>query len=95
MSELSVTLIYAGQLAAQAGVSEETIHMAANTGLVDVLRNAAEQHGGLFQEMLFDESDQLRRALVISVDNVQVPSPNSHAIEKDCEVFVMTPIAGG
>ena len=92
---ISITLSYAGQLAAEARVSEERLEIPEGTLVSQILRRVADAHGGKFHEMLFDEHTQLRRALVISIDGTQLPDPAQHPCEKPCELFIMTPIAGG
>jgi hypothetical protein len=59
------------------------------------LRAAGDRHGGKFQHLLFDENDQLRRALVVSVDGTQTADPATLSLTQTCEIFLMTPIAGG
>lgn len=92
---LSITITYAGQLAGEAGVSQETLTVPKGTGVVDLLRTAASRHGGKFKDLLFDDKDALRRALVVSLDDAQLADPASAALTRDHEVFLMTPIAGG
>ena len=66
-----------------------------NTALTEVLRAAAERHGEKFRHLLFDENDELRRALIVSVDGTQSPDPSGLSLLRNGEVFLMTPIAGG
>ena len=93
--EHEITLTYAGQLAAEAGVAEEVIQVSSETPLLEVLRAAAMRHGGTFAHLLFDDDSHLRRALVISVNAIQAAEPVNVSLTQDCEIFVMTPIAGG
>lgn len=93
--EITITFVYAGQLANAANRSEEPARAKAGTPLVDLLREAARKHGSAYEELLFDETGNLRRALIVSFDGVQVAEPESCRLERDHEVFVMTPIAGG
>jgi molybdopterin converting factor small subunit len=92
---LTLSLNYAGQLAGEAGLSEESIEVSQGAALVEVLRSVASRHGGRFQELLFDEENALRRALIVSVDDRQVADPCSLTLTENHEVFLMTPIAGG
>ncbi len=93
--QLTITLIYAGQLAGEAGTPEEEVEAVVGTPLTDLLRGTATRHGGKFEHLLFDEEAALRRALVVSVDDSQVMNPSSFTLEKNHDVFLMTPIAGG
>lgn len=93
--ELTITVNYAGQLAGEAGASDESVEVAPNTLVSDLLRLVALRHGGKFQQLLFDENDALRRALIVSVDDDQVMEPEKLALTRDHDVFLMTPIAGG
>jgi len=88
-------MTYAGQLAGIVGVSEETIEVKAGTALSSFLRNTANRHGERFQELLFDDADALRRALVISIDGKHALEPDNLSLTEPCEIFIMTPIAGG
>ena len=91
-----INLVYAGQLAGEAGVSEETVSLSEPTPLVEILRRVGGRHGGLFEKLLFDDEGQgLRRALVVSVDDTQIAEPQQLVLDADHEVFLMTPIAGG
>ena len=92
---ITLTLTYAGQLAGEAGVSEEKTSVSPGTSLVEVLRAVAARHGGKFKHLLFDEEDTLRRALIVSVDDSQVAAPGSLTLSHNHEIFLMTPIAGG
>ena len=93
--EIAITLTYAGQLASEAGVPEETAMVTTDTELVPLLESIGQGHGGKFQELLFDETGALRRALVVSVDGKQITEPGELSLTQACEVFIMTPMAGG
>ena len=47
------------------------------------------------RSILFDEDDQLRKSVVVVVDGAQISDPPTFVIERDHDIFVMTPIAGG
>ena len=95
IESIEVTIAYAGQLAGEAGTGEEVCSIPVGSALADVLNECASNHGGRFRQLLFDESGKLRRALVISVNEKQVTDPSDLILSAECEVFVMTPIAGG
>ena len=94
-SEIPITMTYAGQLAGIVGVSEETKPVPQGTALTSFLRDTANRHGGRFQQLLFDENKQLRRALVISINGEHALDPEALSLTRPCEIFIMTPIAGG
>jgi hypothetical protein len=94
-TEIPITMAYAGQLAGVVGASEETAPVPLGTELTSFLRDTALRHGEKFQELLFDENEQLRRALVISIDGKHALDPKALSLTKPCEIFIMTPIAGG
>ena len=94
-AEIPITMTYAGQLAGLVGVSEETTPVKEGTALTSFLRDTAVRHGERFQERLFDDSGELRRALVISIDGKHALEPTELTLTKPCEIFIMTPIAGG
>ena len=88
-------MTYAGQLAGLVGVSEETVEVKEGTALTSFLRDTAIRHGERFRELLFDDADELRRALVISIDGKHALEPENLSLTTPCEIFIMTPIAGG
>lgn len=95
VDSISLTLSYAGQLAGEAARSEERVEVPMGISLQEVLRAAADRHGETFRRLLFTENGDLRRALIVSLDDVQVPDLQACELSQNGELFLMTPIAGG
>ncbi len=93
--KLLLTLNYAGQLGAEAGIYLETFRTETGTLLIDVLREAASRHSVKFQQLLFDEEGALRRTLIVAMDDLQVSEPGTQVLNGNHDIFLMTPIAGG
>ena len=45
--------------------------------------------------VIFDENNNFRKSLLIAVDNNQVVDLSTMTIDRDCEITLFPPIAGG
>ena len=46
-------------------------------------------------DFIFDENNNFRNSLLIAVDNNQVIDLSAMTIDRDCEITLFPPIAGG
>lgn len=93
---MSMEVIYTGQLASIAGVSEEEVEVSSGAKLGDVVKAAVERRGREFGALLCDESGALRPTILVAIDGTQATG-DREALSLDGvrEVMFMAPVAGG
>lgn len=94
---MKIHFSYTGQLAASAGVAEETVELADGATVLSALRDRMARHGGKFAELLSDDSGQPRSTLLVALNDEQVAGETyaSTVLTDGNNLMLMTPIAGG
>ena len=93
---MKLTLEYTAQLASVTGVSEEAVVLDAGETLGHLLRRLAKCHGESFREMVFDNENQIRSTLLLSLDEVMVSGDKENVDLSNVSVLLlMMPVAGG
>jgi molybdopterin converting factor small subunit len=93
---MTLTFSYTGQLAAAAGVMEESLELEAGATLEAALRELGGRHGGKFHELLFDDEGGRRSTLLVALNDEQVSEdPAAVVLQDGASLMLMTPIAGG
>ena len=93
---MSLQIIYTGQLASIAGVSEESVEVPEGGTLGDVVKGAVERLGKKFGVLLCDESGALRPTILVAVDGSQATGDReAMPLDGVREVMFMAPVAGG
>ena len=79
-----------------AGKDSEIFTCAADTTLEDfVARLLPEKYGNQFRKLLFDEKDNIHRALLILVNGEVVKDTSSFKLSDNDEITILLPVAGG
>ena len=93
---MSMKIIYTGQLASIAGVSEEIVEVPAGMSLGTVVAAAVERLGSEFGALLCDEAGTLRPTILVAVDGAQATGDReAMPLDGVREVMFMAPVAGG
>ncbi len=93
---MKLTVDYTGQLASEAGVSEEIVELRGGETLGSILKNLAEKHGDQFKQLVFDDEGRVRSTLLAALDGEQAAGDKDDLdLSEVKELMLMTPIAGG
>ena len=92
---MNIKIHYRGQLANHIDSTTEEITIASPISLIDLLTNLTEEKDTTLNDFIFDENNNFRNSLLIAVDNNQVIDLSAITIDKDCEITLFPPIAGG
>lgn len=93
---MKLTVDYTGQLASEAGVSEEIVELRGGETLGSILKSLAEKHGDQFKQLVFDDEGRLRSTLLAALDGEQAAGDRDDLdLSEVNELMLMTPIAGG
>ena len=92
---MNIKIYYRGQLADHINSTTEEITIDSPISLIDLLNNLAERKDATVNDFIFDENNNFRKSLLIAVDNNQVIDLSTMTIDRDCEITLFPPIAGG
>ena len=92
---VNIKIYYRGQLADLINSTTEEITIDSPISLIDLLNKLAKKKDATFNDFIFDENNNLRKSLLIAVDNNQVIDLSAMTIDRDCEITLFPPIAGG
>ena len=93
---MTIKVIYTGQLASIAGVSEEAVDVLSGEKLGGVVKAAVERFGKEFGALLCDESGGLRPTILVAVDGSQATGDReAMPLDGVREIMFMAPVAGG
>lgn len=92
---MNIKIHYRGQLANHIDSTTEEITIASPISLIDLLTNLSKGKDTTLNDFIFDENNNFRNSLLIAVDNNQVIDLSAITIDKDCEITLFPPIAGG
>lgn len=92
---MRITLEYATQLKAAAGVAEESFDLPAGAGIQELLESAAEKHGAGLRRILFDSGGRVHPSLLVFVGDTQVRAGESPRLNGGDTVTILSPISGG
>ena len=92
---MNIKIYYRGQLADFINSTTEEITIDSPISLIDLLNNLAEKKDATVNDFIFDENNDFRKSLLIAVDNNQVIDLSAMMIDRDCEITLFPPIAGG
>lgn len=90
-----VVLNYMGQLRQLAGTESERKEYSEPVSLLEVLRDAAGGHDPRFAKILFTDEGELRRSVMVLVNEATVSKDPLPSLSDGDEVTLLTPIAGG
>jgi len=93
---MTLTIQYTGQLATEAGKSEETIDFPAGTLLAELVSELVDRHGRGYSKLLLNQEGKLRASLMVILDGEQaVGRLETMSLDGVKVLMLMTPIAGG
>ena len=92
---MNIKIHYRGQLANHIDSTTDEITIASPISLIDLLTNLAKGKDTTLNDFIFDENNNFRNSLLIAVDNNQVIDLSAMTIDRDCEITLFPPIAGG
>lgn len=75
--------------------SIENISLESPISLLDLIKNLSAKKDREFRNLIFDSQNKLRGSLMIAINNNQVVELSETIIDKDCEITLLPPIAGG
>jgi len=75
--------------------SIENITLESPISLLDLIKNLSAKKDREFRNLIFDSQNKLRGSLMIAINNNQVVELSETIIDKDCEITLLPPIAGG
>ena len=92
---MTVKVRYSGQARTAADAAGESLALDGAPGVPGLLRALAERHGEPLRAMLLDAAGALQPALLVFVNDEQVPRGEAPALKDGDEVTIMAPISGG
>ena len=92
---MDIKIYYKGQLSMYVDSSIENITLESPRSLLDLIRNLSAKKDREFRNLIFDSQNKLRGSLMIAINNNQVVELSETIIDKDCEITLLPPIAGG
>ena len=92
---MDIKIYYKGQLSMYVDSSIENISLESPISLLDLIRNLSAKKDSEFGNLIFDSQNKLRGSLMIAINNNQVVELSETIIDKDCEITLLPPIAGG
>jgi len=91
---LKITVSYTGQIKSAVGVPSEQLDLTVSSTLTELVRRLAEKHSQAARHLL-GEDGNVQRALLLVVNNEQVPPGNDPQLTEGDQVTIMPPISGG
>ena len=92
---MDIKIYYKGQLSMYVDSSIENISLESPISLLDLIKNLSAKKDREFRNLIFDSQNKLRGSLMIAINNNQVVELSETIIDKDCEITLLPPIAGG
>jgi molybdopterin converting factor small subunit len=92
---MKVTLHYETQLKRAVGTASETLDVPDGSGVGEVIRTAAQQHGESVAAMLLDNQGNVRRSVLIFVGDEQIGAGDARELIDGSTLTLMSPISGG
>lgn len=92
---MDIKIYYKGQLSMYVDSSIENITLESPISLLDLIKNLSAKKDREFRNLIFDSQNKLRGSLMIAINNNQVVELSETIIDKDCEITLLPPIAGG
>jgi molybdopterin converting factor small subunit len=92
---MKIRVEYVAQIRDAAGLSSETLEVAADTAVLDLLRTVATGRGERLRGLLLDADGGLRPSALVFVGDEQFDLDEPRALRDGDTVTVMSPLAGG
>ena len=92
---MDIKIYYKGQLSMYVDSTIENISLESSISLLDLIKNLSAKKDREFRNLIFDSQNKLRGSLMIAINNNQVVELSETIIDKDCEITLLPPIAGG
>jgi molybdopterin converting factor small subunit len=92
---VKVTLRYETQLKRAVGTAAEAIEVPEGSGVGEVVRTAAQQHGDRVAAMLLDDRGQVRSSVLIFVGDEQIAAGDARPLTDGSTITLTSPISGG
>ena len=92
---MKISVMYTAQLRNATGCSFEELEIPDSAAVADVLRRAEQEHGETLGRYLRDESGNLKKTILIFVNEDQVRPDDEDTLTPGDTVTLMSPIAGG
>ena len=92
---MDIKIYYKGQLSMYVDSSIENITLESPISLLDLIKNLSAKKDREFRNLIFDSQNKIRGSLMIAINNNQVVELSETIIDKDCEITLLPPIAGG
>jgi len=93
---MKITVHYRTQIRRAVGISSETVDLAADLSLPDLLQRLAERHGDAFRRLVLPEGKPARGSVLVFVGDTQVPHAAQAMPLKDGDaVTLLAPMSGG
>ena len=92
---MQVTIQYETQLKRAVGRDSETLDVEEGTNVAQIVRGAAERHGGTAQNLLVDANGNLRPSVLVFSGERQVAGDEILTQADGETLTLMSPISGG
>lgn len=92
---MRITVKYMAQLKHAAGVASDEIELGDSATLGDVVRAVAERRGEAVKRMLLDSTGAPQPALLVFVNDQQVPVDSPAGLADRQVLTLLTPMSGG
>jgi molybdopterin converting factor small subunit len=92
---MNITVNYCGQIGQAIKLDREEIECASSIPLVNLLNDLADRHGETFRHLIFDDADQVRSSLLITINDSAVSLSSPPTLQERDELTLLPPIAGG
>lgn len=91
---MKITFSFNGQLASAAETHSATIECEKGKLLKDCVIELSKRFNDSFSDLLLDNGN-IANSIIVAINNEQIVDKNESILNYDCEVMLMTPLAGG
>ena len=92
---MNVDVYYTTQLRAAHGRSQQRVTIDSGATLGQLLRQLAQAHPAVFATHVFDAQGQVLPGVMLCVGDEHVTEPDSHVLQEDATVTILSAISGG
>ena len=92
---MNVRVQFETQLKRAAGRAEETLDVPDSATVAEVVRTAAQRHGGSVASILLDPDQNVRPSVLIFLGDEQVGGDDPRPLTEGTTLTLMSPISGG
>jgi molybdopterin converting factor small subunit len=92
---MEVHLHFTAQLRTALNRNTQTVHVAPNANLMDVLHQLAQEHPEVFQRYVLRDDGELQPNIIPCVDDAQITDPHNCQLTPGATVTLLSAISGG